>query len=288
MKQDVIENPVLNSAFEEPRRHWKFGDEGITDYTVESRRISAYFVPIAQPKRRGKDKQLVFDTEWTANRLEENTVINQIRGRVQAWREGGYVQITKTTRRLLQYWRDPQRDKKIFFCQIEALETAIYITEAAGKCGDEWIVNRIRDANEGANPGLFRIGLKMATGSGKTVVMGMLIAWQALNKLANPQDARFSDTFLVVTPGITIRDRLRVLLPNDPNNYYRQRDLLPSDMMNELGKAKILITNYHAFLRRETVKVGKLTKEMLTKGDKERFQETPDEMVRRRVCRVLS
>ena len=73
-----------------------------------------------------------------------------------------------------------------------------------------------------ANPGLYRIAFKMATGSGKTVVMAMLIAWHALNKLANPQDARFSDTFLIVTPGITIRDRLRVLLPNDPGNYYRQ------------------------------------------------------------------
>ncbi|MHC4648800.1 MAG: BPTD_3080 family restriction endonuclease, partial [Planctomycetota bacterium] len=286
MPQVVIENPVLNSAFAEPGRHWKFGDEGITDEIAEARRISAYFVPIAQPKRRGKDKQLVFDTEWTANRLEENKFINQIRGRVKAWREGGYVQITKTTRRLLEYWRDPERDKKLFFCQIEALETAIYIAEAAGKCGDIWIENMIRQANDGANAGLYRVAFKMATGSGKTVVMGMLIAWQALNKLANTQDGRFSDTFLIVTPGITIRDRLRVLLPNDPNNYYRQRDLLPADMMNELGKAKILITNYHAFLRRETVKIGKLTKAMVAPEDKGRFQETAEQMVRR-VCKDL-
>jgi len=286
VRQVVIENPVLNSAFEEPGRHWRFGDEGITDEIVEGRRISAYFVPIAQPRRRGKDKQLVFDTEWTANRLEENTFINQIRGRVQAWREGGYSQLTKTTRRLLEYWKNGEREKKLFFCQVEALETAVYIAEAAGKCGDEWIVNQIRDKNEGANPGLFRIAFKMATGSGKTVVMGMLIAWQALNKLANTQDGRFSDTFLIVTPGITIRDRLRVLLPNDPNNYYRERDVLPPDMMSELGKAKILITNFHGFLRRETAKVGKLTKEMVAPEDKERFLETPGQMVRR-VCREL-
>ena len=137
------------------------------------------------------------------------------------WREGGYVHATKTTRRLLEYWANPQRDNKLFFCQIEALETAIYITEAARKCGDTWIENDIRDANDSANPGLYRLAFKMATGSGKTVVMGMLIAWQALNKLANSQDGRFSDTFLFVTPGITIRDRLRVLLPNDPNNYHK-------------------------------------------------------------------
>ncbi len=91
----------------------------------------------------------------------------------------------------------------------------------------------------------------MATGSGKTVVMAMIIAWQALNKLANSQDARFSDTFLIVTPGITIRDRLRVLLPSDPDNYYRQMDIAPADMREDLGRAKVLITNFHAFKLRE-------------------------------------
>ena len=126
----------------------------------------------------------------------------------------------------------------------------------------------------------------MATGSGKTVVMGMLIAWQAPNKLANTQDGRFSDTFLIVTPGITIRDRLRVLLPNYPNNYYRQRDLLPPDMMQELGKSKIIITNFHAFLRREKVKAGRLTKNILNSENSGAFLETPDQMVLR-VCREL-
>ncbi len=95
------------------------------------------------------------------------------------------------------------------------------------------------------------MAFKMATGSGKTVVMAMLIAWQALNKLEDRQDARFSDAFLIVTPGITIRDRLRVLLPSDPDNYYRQRDILPSDLLERLGQATIVITNYHAFLLRE-------------------------------------
>jgi len=286
LAQVVIENPILNSPFQEPQRHWRFGDEGITDDIVEERRISSYFVPIAKPRKRGKDKQLTFDTEWTKNREEENTFINRVRSRVRAWREGGYVGITKTTRRLLEYWTNPEREKKLFFCQIEALETAIYITEAARNCGDVWIENDIRQANDSANPLLYRIAFKMATGSGKTVVMGMLIAWQALNKLANTQDRRFSDTFLIVTPGITIRDRLRVLLPNDPNNYYRQRDLLPGDKMGELGRAKILITNFHAFLRREKIAAGRLTKRILDKDNKGVFQETPDQMVRR-VCREL-
>ena len=94
----------------------------------------------------------------------------------------------------------------------------------AKKYGDAWIENTIREANDTSNPGLPRTAFKMATGSGKTVVMAMLITWHTLNKRINPRDARFSDTFLIVTPGITIRDRLRVLLPNDPDNYYRQRE----------------------------------------------------------------
>ncbi len=128
--------------------------------------------------------------------------------------------------------------------------------------------------------------MKMATGSGKTVVMAMLIAWHVLNKLANPQDPRFSDTFLIVTPGITIRDRLRVLLPNDPQNYYRQRDIVATEPLEQLAQAKILITNYHAFLPRETVAAGKITKAILANGGTSEFTETPEQMVRR-VCREL-
>jgi type III restriction enzyme len=107
---------------------------------------------------------------------------------------------------------------------------------------------------------------KMATGSGKTAVMSMIIAWHTLNKLANPQGARFTDTVLVVTPGITIKDRLRVLLPSDPQNYYKGLEIVPSDLRDEMGKAKILITNYHAFLRREKIAAGKLTKAILNEG----------------------
>jgi type III restriction enzyme len=127
----------------------------------------------------------------------------------------------------------------------------------------------------------------MATGSGKTVVMAMLIAWHTLNKRANPQDARFSDTFLIITPGITIRDRLRVLLPNDPENYYRQRDIVPAQLQDQLGQAKIIITNFHAFQLREKVATSKITKSILADGQPSPFTETPDQMVRR-VCRELS
>ncbi|MGI9066682.1 MAG: BPTD_3080 family restriction endonuclease [Pyrinomonadaceae bacterium] len=286
MSQVVIENPIINSPFDEPTRHFRFADEGITDEILDGRRTSSYFVPIAKSKKRGK-KQLQFDTEWTQDRIEENKLVNDIRRRVAMWRKGGYVGVTPTTARLIAYWTDPQREKKLFFCQNEALETTIYLTEVARKYGDAWIENAIRDANDTSNPGLPRTAFKMATGSGKTVVMAMLITWHTLNKRANPQDARFSDTFLVVTPGITIRDRLRVLLPNDPENYYRQRDIVSAQLQNQLGQAKIIITNFHAFQLREKVAAGKITKSILADGQPSPFTETYDQMVRR-VCRELS
>ncbi len=103
-KTVVIENPILNSPYEEPRRHFRFTEEGITDEIVEARRISSYFVPIPRPKKKSP-KQLSFETEWTADRIEENRFINQVRERVALWRKGGYVGITRTTARLLEYWQ---------------------------------------------------------------------------------------------------------------------------------------------------------------------------------------
>jgi len=284
MAQVVIENPIINSPFSEPNCHFRFNDEGITNETVEGRRTSSYFVPIAKAKKQGK--QLVLDTEWTEDRIEENKLVNEIRRRVSLWRSGGYVGVTPTTARLLAYWNDPTREKKLFFCQIEALETAIYITEVAKRYGDAWIENDLRDANETSNPGLPRIAFKMATGSGKTVVMAMLIAWHVLNKRANTQDARFSDTFLIVTPGITIRDRLRVLLPNDSENYYRQRDIVSAQLHEELGHAKIAITNFHAFQQHERSEGSRLTKELSGQAATGINKESPDQMVGR-VCRTL-
>ncbi|MDQ6739474.1 MAG: DEAD/DEAH box helicase family protein, partial [Actinomycetota bacterium] len=282
MPQVVIENPILNAPFVEPKRHFRFGETGITNEIVAARRVSSYFVPIPAPKKRGG--QLSFDTEWIAERIRENDEINRIRGRVDLWRRGGYVGVTAVTRRLLEYWQTPERDRRLFFCQLEALETAVYLTEVARKYGDAWIENRLREANTASNPGLYRLAFKMATGSGKTVVMAMLIAWQTLNKQANAQDARFADAFLIVCPGITIRDRLRVLLPTDPDNYYSRMDLVPPDMRPELGRAKMVITNFHTFRPREQTEAGRLTKAILAAGNgagPSPFTETPGQIVRR-------
>jgi len=261
----LIENPILNAPFDEPVRHFRFDDDGITGEIVQGRRESGYFLPIASPRKRSG--QLRFETEWTQDRFQSSPRINRVRERVGQWRAGGYVGCTRTTERLLHYWSDRERDKPLFFCQREALETAIYITEVAAGYGDAWIENELRKENEDFNGGLPRLALKMATGSGKTVVMAMVIAWHALNKLEDRRDRRFSDAFLVVTPGITIRDRLRVLLPTDPENYFRARDIVPVDLFDRLGQARIVIANYHGFLLRE-------------RGDAARFNHYGDEVLK--------
>lgn len=277
----LIENPIINSPFREPDRQFAFDDNGITNEVVSGRRRSSYFIPIAGAKK-SKTGQQMFDTEWTRDRIEENKFINSVRDKVRAWRDGGYLGVTPVTKQLLNYWNNPERERKLFFCQIEALETIIYITEVSKSYGDAWIQNDLKEANTLSNPGLERMAMKMATGSGKTVVMAMLIAWHTLNKKAAPTDARFGDAFLIVTPGITIRDRLRVLLPSEENNYYRERDIVPVQLTSELLQAQILITNFHAFQLRDKLKTGKLNKAILrTDG-----LETPDEMVKR-VCRIL-
>ncbi|MBI3261785.1 MAG: DEAD/DEAH box helicase family protein, partial [Acidobacteria bacterium] len=194
MGQAIIENPILNSPFREPGCQFRFDDQGITNEVVDRRRSSGYFIPIAQPKKRGR--QLQFETEWTRDRYKESEFINNVRRRVGMWRQGGHVGVTGVTSRLLSYWADREREKPLFFCQIEAVETAIYMAEVARRYGDAWIENDLRAANDSSNPGLLRLALKMATGSGKTVVMAMLISWQALNKLEDRQDPRFSDAFL--------------------------------------------------------------------------------------------
>lgn len=283
--QVVIENPILNSPYGEPTLHFRFDDDGITDQIVEGRRPSSYFMPIPKAKRRRAAQQELEYEEWTQDRIEETKFVNDIRGVVSRWRGLGWPGVTPVTRSLLEYWTNPDRERPLFFCQVEALETAIYLTETAQQQGDAWIENQLKEMAADANPGIFRVAHKMATGTGKTVVMAMLIAWQTLNKIANPQDRRFSDTFLVVTPGITIRDRLQVLRPSNSDNYFRERDVVPPDQFEGLGRARIAITNFHAFLPREKVKASRLTKQLA--GQREGvFTETPAE-VAARVCRDL-
>jgi type III restriction enzyme len=282
---DVIENPVINSPFGEPSKHFVFGKDGITNEIADGRRESTFFIPIAPARR--KEAQLDLESLMTVDRMQSNGFINRIRVEVGLWRQGGYRGVTPITRRLLEYWTDPERDRRLFFCQVEAAETAVFLGEVASRHGVTWIDNELRGYNASHNGDLFRMAIKIATGGGKTLVMAMLIAWQSLNKAAARQDRRFSDRFLVVTPGITVRDRLRVLKPSDPENAYEAMDIVPGELLSQLQVATVELTNYHAFLRREKVQAAALTKKILRRGaDNGAFTETADEMVNR-VCRAF-
>jgi type III restriction enzyme len=283
----LIENPILNSPYEAPTRYWKFDDDGITDQVQDGRRPSAYFMPIPASKRRQAVQAQLEFVEWTKDRIEETRFVNEVRLAVDRWRMEHWPGATATTRLLLEHWNDPERERRLFFCQIEAVETAMWLAEIAGKAGPgRYFINELQRYNDDANPGLLRVAHKMATGTGKTVVMSMIIAWQTLNKAASPHDGRFSDAFLVVAPGITIRDRLRVLFPSDSENYYRGLDVVPSHLRDQLGQARIVVTNFHGFLHREKVSMPKATRELLGADERGAFTETPDQMVRR-VCRDL-
>ncbi|MDY3558581.1 DEAD/DEAH box helicase family protein [Gemmata sp. JC673] len=277
----VIENPILNSPFEQPARHFRFDDaNNITADVVEGRRSSSYFMPIAAPKK--KSKQTI-DFGIKDEKKTETEHVNKIRAHVKTWRRRGWPETTSATLALLRHWTAPQRERRLFFCQVEALETLIFVSEVAKntKYGHTWIEDHLKRAAVDAGTDLFRMAFKMATGSGKTVVMSMLIAWQVLNKRRNPRDPRFTDSFLVVAPGITIRDRLRVLRPADDENYYRKLDIVPRELLPELGAAKIAVTNFHAFKPREKGDAGGLTKRVLTANTPGAFTESADEMVRR-------
>jgi type III restriction enzyme len=142
------------------------------------------------------------------------------------------------------------------------VETAIWLTEVAPQLGKEarQFLDHLDAANEAANPGISRLALKLATGAGKTTVMAMIIAWQTVNAVRHPGSKRFTRGFLVVTPGITIKDRLRVLQPNDPDSYFTTRELIPNDMYGDIKKARIIITNFHAFKLRETLELSSVAR----------------------------
>lgn len=284
----MIENPVLNSPYGEPREHFVIDDNGHpTGATAPGRRPSQSFVPIAA-QRKGRGRKAVQEALdfGTGERIETNDLVNEVRRDVTKWRMSGkYPHVTPISRKLLTHWADESRDNRVLFCQREAAETAIFLVEVAGRHGYTDWRRRLASTNDEFNRGLPRIALKMATGSGKTVVMGMLIAWQVLNKIHSPRDARFTSKFLIVAPGITIRDRLRVLQPSDSGNYYKLRDLVPADLEGGLDRAQIVITNYHAFLPRESKEfkgIAANTKKLLRPGESPNvFKETEEAVVAR-------
>lgn len=296
MTQSFFDQPILNSPYEPPTRFHALDGEGqpLDQPPVDGRRPCDFITPVPKPKRRSAkaaQASLIFgDAEGLTSEDQEynpKPIINEIRSHVATWRalpsdrDWG---VTPATARLLHHWRRTEVEGlRPFFCQVEAVETVIWLTEVARsqkRYAHLW--THIEAANKQSSPDLLRIAMKMATGAGKTTVMAMLIAWQAINAVRSPASSHFSRGFLIVTPGITIRDRLRVLLPDDPDNYYRHRDLVPSDMLPEIGKAKVVITNYHAFKRRETMDVSKVGKALLQgRGEAPVTIETEGQMLQR-------
>jgi type III restriction enzyme len=226
----AIDQLIVNGPYEEPERHWRYDRESRTFSLEPGRRPAGYVV--ATPGSKSFDDPGVF---------VPLPLVNRIRPRVKAWREAGYPGVTGTTLRLLQHWRDPEtwEARRFFFCQLEAVETLIWLTEAPA--GERQGVEVPGDGGP-----FVRLCAKMATGSGKTLVMAMVIAWHVLNRVANPQDARFAKHVLVVAPGLTVKKRLAVLDVTDPGNYYDAFDMVPSALRERLRQGRVLVRNWHA------------------------------------------
>ena len=228
MARTTIDHLIINSPYEEPQHYWSYDRESRTFDLAEGRRPAGYV--IASQSSKAFDDPGVF---------VPIPLVNQIRPRVKAWRETGYPGVTGITKRLLEHWNNPdEREHQFFFCQLEAIETLIWLAEAPAseKVG-------IDIPSDG---GAFsRLCSKMATGSGKTIVMAMLIAWQVVNKVTYPQDARFSKYVFVIAPGLTVKSRLQVVVPAGKDNFYDEFNVVPAALLDKLRQGKVLVRNWH-------------------------------------------
>src|SRR6266581_5615284 len=243
MSSYEVPEPILNSAYEEPRWHW-FIEEGKPCEKREGRRPSVYYY---RPPRGATGAEAGSEVGTAI----EMKLVNLIRERVKAWREAGYPGVTRTSEELLNWWRRDGRQFPLFFAQREAAETVVFLTEARADFRQGLEIPRDDPSDEKkaqGYAGFTRYACKMATGSGKTTVMGMLAAWSILNKVHARSDGRFSDVVLVVCPNVTIRDRLAELKPESGEaSIYRKSDLVPQHLMADLTRGRVLVTNWHVF-----------------------------------------
>ncbi len=296
MNNHFFERPILNSPYDYPGRHWELDGEGQpTQRIIDNRRRAEFITPIPKPKKQKQKKNqqaLVFDEgkglSTDKQQYDPTSIINELRYQVDKWRKlpnPNDWQVTPETARLLQHWRHHKfSGVRPFFCQVEAVETAIWLTEVAPKLEAvaSGFLTILPMPTTTPIPELMRLALKLATGAGKTTVMAMIIAWQTINATRHPQSKRFTRGFLVVAPGLTIKDRLRVLQPNDPDSYYASRELVPSDMLDDVNRAKIVITNYHAFKLRERIDLSKGGRSLLQgRGEELNTLETEGQMLQR-------
>jgi type III restriction enzyme len=304
MSERFFEDPILNSPYECPTRHWELVEGMPTGQELPGRRGSRELSPIPPARKRGRQdpstrQPSLIDPELaqlsTDEQYEVFQLINSVRSLVGQWRNSPERQwgVTPETARLLQHWRHADgREIRPFFCQIEAVETLIWLTEVAPQLEKQGkaILKVLNRASEEHNKGLLRIALKLATGAGKTTVMAMLIAWQTINAARRPEDERFTKGFLVVTPGLTIRERLQVLLPNHEANSYDAMALVPHNLRPEINKAIVVITNYHAFKRQEILGLSKGTRQFMEGWRRQEIEtvETEGRMLQRLLPQLLA
>ena len=267
-----VENPILCSPFQEPDLHWLYDLRTGIPQKLEGRRPASYWYKSADARTGALQLSLLAEEQ-----REELPLVNALRDDVRRWRASGWENANETTKQLLRHWHRSDRLRRLFFCQLEAVETIIYLREilAVGKRTRWKAALSIEDyqlLTQGRNPRpvewvakvaqhpklvdlpnepdlkpLIRYGCKMATGSGKTVVMAMLIAWALCNRGRVPGDTRYPRHVIVICPNLTIKERLQVLRPDAHDNYYEQFDLVPTPLRGELAKGKVLITNWHWF-----------------------------------------
>lgn len=224
-----IDKLIINSAYREPESHWRYALNGQTFVKEMGRRPAGYFIA-------GQGRNQYNDI----GEFVQLPLVNMIRPRVKAWREACWPGVTGITKKLLEHWyNQEERQYPFFFCQLDAMETIIWLTEApvADKVG----INIPGDGGE-----FRRLCTKMCTGSGKTIVMAMLIAWMVCNKAAYPQDKRFSKNVLIIAPGLTVKSRLQVLQTGGEDNYYTLFGVVPFSLMDLLRQGRVLIKNWQA------------------------------------------
>lgn len=268
-----IDKLIINSPYQEPKQHWFYEREN-RDFFIEDGRRPAGYV-MATPNSQAFDDPGIF---------VEIEIVNQIRPRVKAWRDAGYPGVTGITKRLLDHWQDPEerKERRFFFCQLEAIETLIWLTEAPA-------TDKVGIEIKGDGGDFERWCSKMATGSGKTIIMAMIIAWNFLNKVTNPTDARFSKYALVIAPGLTVKSRLQVLYPTNEKNYYEEFNIVPPSLMDKLRQGKILIHNWHTLAWDTQEKLDKkIEKGQLRSVDKRKRTEISGEAYLKQVLGEMS
>ncbi|MDK2123696.1 BPTD_3080 family restriction endonuclease [Parachitinimonas caeni] len=253
---------IINSPYDCPTQYWDQDNNGGKLALRAGRRPAGYEL---------------YDTRNNTRRVVPLEMVNQIRQRVDDWRAAGYPGITGMTRQLLEHWQargdwvgedrrwlGGPRINPFYFCQLEAIETLIWWVEGSADFKQGIFLQGDGGAWE-------RLCSKMATGSGKTVVMAMLITWQVLNAVSYPKDKRFSKAIFIVAPGLTVKSRLQVLTPGNEKNSYDDFQLCPNEALrSRLNQAEILIENWHALMPlkepdRSVVKKGKESDEAFTR-----------------------